>query len=211
MVVRAAATRSNRACCRPFGIDIWLLTHEEQGYHGPTRVPSSWHWPRPTATLLCFRPPGKGSPRDIIGSGEFESDMARFAFCFSALFALIAISASSQTAPTASAPAASAVTSTAAPELAEFQKIEDNWSNAINTRDQYGMELVLSPLFVDVSADGSVSTRNQQLATLLAGDDKTLHLDQHVVAVRMLGDIAVANGTYVLRYKGAAGPVEEKG
>jgi len=137
--------------------------------------------------------------------------MARFAFCFSALFALIAISASSQTAPTASAPAASAVTSTAAPELAEFQKIEDNWSNAINTRDQYGMELVLSPLFVDVSADGSVSTRNQQLATLLAGDDKTLHLDQHVVAVRMLGDIAVANGTYVLRYKGAAGPVEEKG
>ncbi len=137
--------------------------------------------------------------------------MARFTFCFPALFAFIAVAAFSQTSQTASAPATSSVTSTASPEVAEFQKVEDGWSHAVNTRDQYGLELALSPLFVDIAADGKVSTRNQQVATLLAGDDKTLQLDQHVVAVRMLGDIAVANGTYVLRYKAAAGPVEEKG
>ncbi len=48
--------------------------------------------------------------------------------------------------------------------MAQFQKIEDSWSDAVNRRDQYGLELVLSPLFVDVSASGDVTTRNQQVA-----------------------------------------------
>jgi len=47
-----------------------------------------------------------------------------------------------------------------------------------------------------------------QLITL---EDKTLHLDQRVVAVRTLGDIAVANGTYVLHHKAGSGEVDEKG
>ena len=111
----------------------------------------------------------------------------------------------------ASAPVAPSVTSTAAPEVGEFQKIEDSWSTAVNARDQYGLELVLSPLFVDVSAGGDISTRNQQLAALISTDDKTLHLDQRVITVRLLGDTAVANGTYVLHHKTGSGPVEEKG
>jgi len=41
------------------------------------------------------------------------------------------------------------------PEIREFQKIENTWSSAINERDQYSLELVLSPLFVDVSAVGT--------------------------------------------------------
>jgi len=53
------------------------------------------------------------------------------------------------------------------PQKSEFQKIEDAWSTAINLRDQYGLELVLSPLFVDVSAGGDITTRNQQLAQRL--------------------------------------------
>jgi hypothetical protein len=36
-------------------------------------------------------------------------------------------------------------------------------------RDQYALELVLSPLFVDVSAGGDITTRNQQLAQLITG------------------------------------------
>jgi hypothetical protein len=111
------------------------------------------------------------------------------------------------------APAANqpAVTTTQSPEVLEFQKIEDNWSNAINLRDQYGLELVLSPLFVDVSAVGDVTTRNQQVATLITGEDKTMHISQRVVAVRMLGDIAVANGTYLLHHKVNTAQVDEKG
>ena len=37
------------------------------------------------------------------------------------------------------------------------------------------------------------------------------HLDQRVITVRMLGDTAVANGTYVLHHKARTGPVDEKG
>ena len=115
-------------------------------------------------------------------------------------------------APTANPPAvAPAVTSAESPEIRDFQKIENSWSNAVNQHDQYGLELVLSPLFVDVAGNGDISTRNQQLALVVTGEDKTQHLEQRVITVRMLGDVAVANGTYVLHRKGGAAQVDEKG
>ena len=52
--------------------------------------------------------------------------------------------------PTGSVPPG--VTTTVSPEIAQFQKIEDSWSDAVNRRDQYGIELVLSPLFVGIAA-----------------------------------------------------------
>ena len=138
--------------------------------------------------------------------------MTRFVAGFS-VFLLSCCSAVAQNpapAPVSAAPQ-SAVTSAESPQIREFQKIEDTWSNAINQRDQYSLELVLSPLFVDVSASGDITTRNQQLAQLITGEDKTLHLDQQVITVRMLGDIAVANGTYVLHHKAGSAEVDEKG
>jgi ketosteroid isomerase-like protein len=111
----------------------------------------------------------------------------------------------------ASLPAQVGATSTQSQDISEFQKIENKWADAVNLRDQYALELVLSPLFVDVSASGDITTRNQQLATVITGDDKTLHLDQRVITVRMLGDIAVANGTYTMHHKANSGLVDEKG
>jgi ketosteroid isomerase-like protein len=73
------------------------------------------------------------------------------------------------------------------------------------------LELVLSPLFVDVSANGDITTRNQQVASVITGEDKTLHLEQRVITVRTLGDIVVANGTYSLHHKAGSGTVDEKG
>ena len=102
-------------------------------------------------------------------------------------------------------------TSAESPEIRELQKVEDSWSTALNLRDQYALELVLSPLFVNVSATGEVTTRNQQVAGLLSESDKTAATDMHVVTVRMLGDVAVANGTYSFTHKGSSGPMEEKG
>ena len=96
--------------------------------------------------------------------------------------------------------------SSGSPEIREFQKIEDAWSNAVNLRDQYGLELVL-----DVSAAGDITTRNQQVAFVITGEDKTIHLDQRVITVRMLGDIAVANGTYALHHKVNSAQLDEKG
>jgi ketosteroid isomerase-like protein len=114
--------------------------------------------------------------------------------------------------PTAlSAPDKPNVTSAASPEIQEFQKIEDSWADAINARDQYALELVLSPLFVDVSATGDITTRNQQVAMVITGEDKTIHLDQRVITVRMLGDIAVANGTYSLHHRVSSAEINEKG
>jgi len=101
--------------------------------------------------------------------------------------------------------------SAVSPEVAQFQKIEDGWSDAVNRRDQYALELALSPLFVDVSATGDVTTRNQQVAQVITVEDKSLYLTQKVVTVRMLGDIAVANGTYELRHKVNGAQMDEKG
>jgi ketosteroid isomerase-like protein len=114
-------------------------------------------------------------------------------------------------APAEGAHVATAATTTESPEIREFQKLEDNWSTAVNGRDQYGLELVLSPLFVDISSTGDITTRNQQLAQVINAEDKTLHLDQRIITVRLLGDVAVTNGTYVMHHKTASGPMDEKG
>jgi len=126
-------------------------------------------------------------------------------FLLSSSFAL------AQTPAPATNAAKPAVTSAESPEIREFQKIEDAWADAINQRDQYALELVLSPLFVDVAASGDITTRNQQLAQLITVEDKTLHLDQRVITVRMVGEIAVANGTYVLHHKAGSAERDEKG
>jgi ketosteroid isomerase-like protein len=102
-------------------------------------------------------------------------------------------------------------TSAQSPEIRDFQKIEDTWTGALNQRDQYSLELVLSPLFVDISATGDITTRNQQLAQLITGEDKNMHMEQRVITVRMMGDVAVANGTYELHHKAGSAQVDEKG
>lgn len=140
---------------------------------------------------------------------EFVPKMIRFAVGFSAV--LLSASAIAQSPAVTPVAATATATSTAPTEVTQFQKIEDNWSESVNNRDQYGLELVLSPLFVDVSANGDITTRNQQVADLIGNEDKTLHLDQKVVTVRLLGDTAVANGTYVLHHKTPSGVVDEKG
>jgi ketosteroid isomerase-like protein len=136
--------------------------------------------------------------------------MMRFLICSSAFLLICCVSVAQSPAP-APAPVQTNVTSAESPAIREFQKIEDSWSTAVNARDQYGLELVLSPLFVDVSATGDITTRNQQVALVINGEDKTIRLDQRVITVRMLGDIAVANGTYALHHKVNAAEANEKG
>jgi len=133
--------------------------------------------------------------------------MNRFFACFTALllpcFALAQVPGN--------APAQAPVTSTSSPDITQFQKIEDAWDQAVNRRDQYSLENVLSPLFLDVSGSGDITTRNQQLAFIIATEDKSLHLQQKIITVRMLGDTAIANGTYVLHHRASSGEIDEKG
>lgn len=96
-------------------------------------------------------------------------------------------------------------------EIKEMQKLEDQWSDAVVKRDQYGMELLLSPLYVGISSSGEVSTRNQQIALLFQKTNDPLTMEQRVVSARLLGDVAVVNGTYIMRHKEGTNTLEERG
>lgn len=137
--------------------------------------------------------------------------MARRFACFPVVLLSCCALFAQAPAPVATGNLAAAATSADTPDIQQFQKIEDNWSNAVNNRDQYALELVLSPLFVGISSSGDVTTRNQQLAAVITDEDKTMHLTQRVITVRMLGDTAVTNGTYTLHHKVAGKEIDEKG
>jgi hypothetical protein len=96
-------------------------------------------------------------------------------------------------------------------EIKEMQKLEDQWSDAVVKRDQYGLELLLSPLYVGISSSGEVSTRNQQIALLFQKTSDPLTMEQRVVSARLLGDVAVVNGTYITRHKDGSNTIEERG
>lgn len=132
-----------------------------------------------------------------------------FFLCLAIAFSTCQIQA--QSTPATDTNAQIPVTSADSPEIATFQKLEDDWSISVSHRDQYGLELVLSPLFVGVSATGEISTRDQQVARMVNSEDKTLSLESRVVTVRMLGDVAVVNGTYVYHHHVNGNAVDERG
>jgi hypothetical protein len=100
---------------------------------------------------------------------------------------------------------------TVPPAFHEMQQVEDRWDDAVTKRDQYGMELVLAPEFIGISASGDVATRNQQIAHLFVKNSGPDSLSQKVVSVRFVGDVAIVNGTYVMTWKGEKAPILEKG
>ena len=77
-----------------------------------------------------------------------------------------------------------------------FQQIENRWSEAIDKRNQYALEQLLSPELIDISAIGAVTTRNQQIAMLFGKRAEPLSLNLRVINVRIFGDLAVVIGTY---------------
>ena len=97
------------------------------------------------------------------------------------------------------------------PAFREMQQVEDRWATAVTKRDQYALELVLAPQYIGISASGDVTTRNQQIAHLFVKNAGPDSLEQKVISVRFVGDVAIVNGTYVMSWKGEKGPVLEKG
>ncbi|MGB8537988.1 MAG: nuclear transport factor 2 family protein [Acidobacteriaceae bacterium] len=97
------------------------------------------------------------------------------------------------------------------PAFREMQQVEDRWATAVTKRDQFALELVLAPQYIGISAGGDVTTRNQQIAHLFVKNAGPDSLQQKVISVRFVGDVAIVNGTYVMSWKGEKGPVLEKG
>jgi ketosteroid isomerase-like protein len=101
---------------------------------------------------------------------------------------------------------------TPSPEVATMQQVEDTWDTAVGKHDQFGIENLLARDYVGISAEGEVTTRNQQISHLFVAGAEPVSLSQKVIAARMVGDVAVVNGTYVMEWQGTTGPkVAEKG
>ncbi|HEX3662876.1 MAG TPA: nuclear transport factor 2 family protein [Acidobacteriaceae bacterium] len=97
------------------------------------------------------------------------------------------------------------------PAVKEFQGYEDQWSNAIVKNDQYTLEFLLSPVFVNISSTGDVTTRNQQIASLFDKGDEPISLEQRVISVRTFGDTSVVSGTYIAKWRTNGNVREERG
>ncbi len=98
------------------------------------------------------------------------------------------------------------------PLILEFQKLEDSWSVALVGKDQYALENLLAPTFIDVSAKAAITTRNQSIADTLSGlPQRLLSVEQKVVTVRVISDVAVVEGTYMLQLKEAQRTRDERG
>lgn len=109
-------------------------------------------------------------------------------------------------------PAAPAPATSQTPEVTQMQHMEDLWDDALAKRDQYGLELVLAPQFIDIASNGDVTTRNQQIARLfLKETGSPAQLKQKVVTVRIFGDMAIVNGTYTMQKHDNGALVEERG
>ena len=103
-----------------------------------------------------------------------------------------------------------AVTQPAA--VTQFQKLEDSWSVALAGRDQYALENLMQPTFIDISAAGVVQTRNQSIADTITGLPQPLvSVEQKVVNVRVVSDVAVVEGTYKLEWKQGEHTRDERG
>ena len=98
-----------------------------------------------------------------------------------------------------------------APEIAQMQQVETSWDTAVAKHDQFALENLLSRDFVGIGAAGDVTTRNQQISHLFVTGAEPLSLTQTVIGARVLGDVAVVNGTYVMQWQGSGDKVAEKG
>jgi hypothetical protein len=98
------------------------------------------------------------------------------------------------------------------PQIAQFQKIEDQWSTSLVKKDQFTLETILSPTFVDISSAGEITTRDQQVAAIFEkGLPQAERMEQRVVSVRMIEDVAIVDGTYIERTKLNGVQGEERG
>lgn len=100
-------------------------------------------------------------------------------------------------------------------QVADLQKVANRWDDAVNQRDQYALELVLSPQFIGITETGEVENRDLVVSQMVMKDAPKVTLTQTVTSVRIFGDVAVVNGTYDRAYPGSrlsrVAPKDQKG
>jgi hypothetical protein len=97
-------------------------------------------------------------------------------------------------------------------QVAQFQKIEDQWSTSVAKQDQFTLETILSPSFVGITSTGERTTRDQVVAMLFeTGVPRVQEIQQKVDDVRVIEDVAIVDGTYAVRTKLNGVQREEQG
>lgn len=110
-----------------------------------------------------------------------------------------------------SGPAFSQAAEAESPDAAKIRQIETAWAAAIVKKDQFGLDLALAPTYVDISANGEVTTKDQQIARLFAANYGLLSYNETITSIRVVGETALAQGTYTLRRKFGSEVQEERG
>lgn len=96
-----------------------------------------------------------------------------------------------------------AAATTMAEQVSDLQKVVDRWDDAVEQHDQYALELVLAPQYISITDTGEVRSRDQVISEMVTKGAVRYSLEQKVVSVREVGDVAVVNGTYERSYQGS--------
>jgi len=149
---------------------------------------------------------------------EFRLTISKFLLCLRHVlccFILLGVGLTPLSRAQTAVDAGQVVASTTPERTAEMQKVVDHWDDAVDQHDQYALELVLAPQYIDISDTGEVFSRDQVVSQMVAKDATRYSLSQKVITVRMVGDVAIVNGTYDRKHEASrlshAKMTEERG
>ena len=92
-----------------------------------------------------------------------------------------------------------------------FQALENRLCKADAERDQFTLELLLDPDFIDISPAGVLTTRNQDIANVLRSAPDLSSVSERVTNARVVGTVAVVVGTYFEQQHGKDQPAQTEG
>jgi ketosteroid isomerase-like protein len=84
--------------------------------------------------------------------------------------------------------------------LQKFQGYEDKWSIAVVNADQFTLQNLLAPDFVNISPHGQTTIRSQQIVDLFQKARRPVSMEQKVLSVRIFGDTALVRGDYMMKW-----------
>ncbi|HTC42521.1 MAG TPA: nuclear transport factor 2 family protein [Candidatus Acidoferrales bacterium] len=85
---------------------------------------------------------------------------------------------------------------TTSEEEGRILALETAWNHAEQNKDVGALDQLLSPQFVSIDYDGSISTKQEYLASVKSEDLSPALIINEQQTVRVFGDCAVVNGIY---------------
>ncbi|HXA39702.1 MAG TPA: nuclear transport factor 2 family protein [Phenylobacterium sp.] len=77
----------------------------------------------------------------------------------------------------------------------ELVKLEADWSKASVAKDTAAVSRIVAPDWTGQNPSGKLTTRDKMLADMKSGVDAATSMTNHDVHVRLIGDIAIVQGS----------------